>query len=96
MHIKVTGQQNQEADNRRSMLLYFYVSQFWVSANDATHIKINKNVIKNRSNKIKATEEHKTQSCTVPTLSCTKNIRNKLFGQYFLQVQKHRLYHNVS
>jgi hypothetical protein len=60
MHIKATWQQKQEVDSWRSRLPYFYVSRFWVSVNDATHIKINKIVIKNRSNKIKAREEQQS------------------------------------
>ena len=59
MHFKATGQQKQDVDNRRIRLPYCYVSQFWVSVNDATHIKINKNVITNRPNKIKAREDQK-------------------------------------
>jgi hypothetical protein len=62
MHIKATGRQKQEVDNWRNRLPYFYVSKFWISANDATHIKINKNVNKSRSSKIKAREEqHSTE-----------------------------------
>jgi hypothetical protein len=60
MHIKATGQQKQEAEHWRIRLPYFYASQFWVSVNDATHIKTNKNGIKNRPNKIKAREEQQS------------------------------------
>jgi hypothetical protein len=61
MHIKATGRKKkQEVGNWISRLPYFYVSQFWVSVNDVTHIKINKNRIKNRSNKIKAREEQQS------------------------------------
>ena len=60
MHIKATWQQKQELDNWRSRFPYFYVSLFWVFVNDVTQIKINKNVIKNRSNKIKAREEQQS------------------------------------
>jgi len=62
MHIKTTGQQKQEVEHWRCRFPYFYLSQFWVSVNDATHthVTINKNGIKNRSNKIKAREEQQS------------------------------------